>query len=135
MSLKTKIMPKDKKRIITSKTEIYHIDDTWSLEKIGLQDYDPEKSRGCTYVLVVKDNFSKLGRIVPLKNENAQTIKNSFENILNSSKRRSKLFLQNTLIALLEIFSKKPVFEKREGNIKTKNIFQQIRTNPSFFKK
>ena len=93
MFLKTKFMPKDKKRIITSKTDIYHIEDTWSLDIIDLLDYDPEKNRGCTYVLVVKDNFSKIGCRVPLKIENAQTLKSSFENLLNSSKRRPKLFL------------------------------------------
>ena len=36
------------------------------------------------------DNFSKIGWRVPLKKD-AQTIKNSFEDILNSSKRRPNL--------------------------------------------
>ena len=43
------------------------------------------------YVLVVIDNFSKIGWTVPLKNKNAQTIKDSFENILISSKRKPNL--------------------------------------------
>ena len=39
-------------------------------------------------VLVTIDNFSKYGWTVPLKNKNARTIKDSFENILISSKRK-----------------------------------------------
>ena len=37
------------------------------------------------------DNFSKFGWTVPLKNKNAQTIKDFFENILISSKRKPNL--------------------------------------------
>ena len=41
--------------------------------------------------MVVIDHFSKFGWIVPLKNKNGQTITNSFENFLISSKRRPNL--------------------------------------------
>ena len=41
--------------------------------------------------MVIKDNFSKYGWTIPLKNKNAQTIKDSFENILISSKRKPNL--------------------------------------------
>ena len=41
--------------------------------------------------MVVIDNFSKFGRIVPSKNKNARTITNSFENILNSSEKKPNL--------------------------------------------
>ena len=37
------------------------------------------------------DNFSNYGWTVPLKNKNAQTIKESFENILINSKRKPNL--------------------------------------------
>ena len=37
------------------------------------------------------ENFSKFGRTVPLKNKNAQSIQDCFENILISSKRKPKL--------------------------------------------
>ena len=53
-----------------------------------MKDYGPENNRGYRYVLVIIDNFSKYGWTIPLKNKNAQTIKDSFENILISSKRR-----------------------------------------------
>ena len=80
-----------KKNYITNKTDVYHIDDTRSLDIIYLKDYGPENNRGYRYVLVALDNFSKFGWTNSLKNKNAQTIKNSFENILMSSKRKPKL--------------------------------------------
>ena len=80
-----------KKNYATNKTDVYHIDDIWSLDILDLKDYGPENNRGYRYVLVTIDNFSKFGWTVPLKNKNAQTIKNSFENIIISSKRKPNL--------------------------------------------
>ena len=80
-----------KKSYPTNKTDVYHIDDTWSLDILDLEDYGPENNRGYRYVLVVIDNFSKFGWTVPIKKKNAQTIKDSFENILISSKRKPGL--------------------------------------------
>ena len=77
-----------KKNYDTNKTDVYHIDDTWSLDILDLKDYGPENNRGYRYVLVIIDNFSKFGWTIVLKNKNAITIKNSSENILTSSKRR-----------------------------------------------
>ena len=81
-----------KKYYPTNKTDVYHIDDIWSLDILDLKDYGPENNRGYRYVLVVIDNSSKFGWTVPLKNKVAQTIKDSFENILISSKRKPNLF-------------------------------------------
>ena len=80
-----------RKNYATNKTDVYHIDDIWSLDILDLKDYGPENNRGYRYVLVIIDNFSKFGWTVPLKNKNAQTIKDSFENILISSKRKPNL--------------------------------------------
>ena len=80
-----------KRNYATNKTDAYFIDDIWSLDILDLKDYGPENNRGYRYVLVVIDNFSKFGWTIPLKNKNAQTIKDSFENILISSKRKPKL--------------------------------------------
>ena len=80
-----------KKNYITNKTDVYLIDDIWSLDISDLKDYGPENNRGYRYVLVFIDNFSKYGWTVPLKNKNAQTIKDSFEKILISSKRKPNL--------------------------------------------
>ena len=75
----------------TNKTNVYHIDDIWSLDILDLKDYGPENNRGYRYVLVTIDNFSKIGWTTPLKIKNAQTIKDSFENILINSKRSPNL--------------------------------------------
>ena len=80
-----------KKNYITNKTDVYYIDDIWSLDILDLKDYGSENNRKYRYVLVVIDNFSKYGWTVPLKNKYAQTIKDSFENILISSKRKPNL--------------------------------------------
>ena len=80
-----------KKYYATNKTDVYFIDDIWSLDILDLKDYGPENNRGYRYVLVTIDNFSKFGWTTPLKNKNAITIKDSFENILTSSKRKPNL--------------------------------------------
>ena len=80
-----------KKNYATNKTDVYFIDDIWSLDILDLKDYGPENNRGYRYVLIIIDNFSKFGWTIPLKNKNAQTIKDSFENILKSSKRKPNL--------------------------------------------
>ena len=80
-----------KQNYATNKTDVYFIDDIWSLDFLDLKDYGLENNRGYRYVLVIIDNFSKFGWTIPLKNKKSQTIKDSFENILISSKRSPKL--------------------------------------------
>ena len=80
-----------KKYYLTNKTDVYFIDDIWSLDILDLKDYGPENNRGYRYVLVIIDNFSKFGWTIPLKNKNVQTIKDSLENILTNSKRKPDL--------------------------------------------
>ena len=80
-----------KKNYITNKTNVYYIDDIWSLDILHLKDYGPKNNRGYRYVLVIIDNFSKYGWTIPLKNKNAQTIRDSFENVLINSKRKPNL--------------------------------------------
>ena len=80
-----------RKNYPTNKTDVYHIDDIWSLDILDLKDYGPKNNRGYRYVLVTIDNFSKFGWTIPLKNKNAITIKDSFENILINSKRKPNL--------------------------------------------
>ena len=92
----------------TNKTDVYHIDDIWSLDILDLKDYGPENNRGYRYVLVFMDNFSKIGFTVSLKNKNAQTIKDSFENNLIISKRKPNLI------------------ESERGRDLYKNIFQDF---------
>ena len=45
------IYPKPpKKNYPTNKTDVYHIDDIWSLDIIELKDYGPENDKGSRYV-------------------------------------------------------------------------------------
>ena len=62
-----------------------------SLDILDLKDYGPEKNRGYRYVLVIIDNFSKIGWTVPLKNKSAQTIKDFFEKIVITSQKSPNL--------------------------------------------
>ena len=78
-----------RRNYITNETNVHHVDETWSSDRIDLRDYGPENKRNFIYVSVIFDNCSKFGWTVPLKKD--QTITNSLENILNSSKRRSNL--------------------------------------------
>ena len=80
-----------KKYYPTNKTDVFYVDDIWSLDILDLEDYGPENNRGYRYTLVIIDNFSKFGWTIPLKNKNAQTTKDSFENIIISSKRKPNL--------------------------------------------
>ena len=80
----------------TIKIDVYQIDDTWKLDLLDIIIYGPENKRGYRYVLDVIDNFSKFIWTVLLKNKNAQTIKNSFENNLKSSKE-NKLGLKSMM--------------------------------------
>ena len=61
----------------TNKTDVYHIDDTWSLDASDLKNYLPESNRRCRHILVVIDHFKKFPWTVPSKNKNAQTKKDS----------------------------------------------------------
>ena len=80
-----------KKYYPTNKTHVYHIDEIWSLDILDLKDYGPRNNRGYRYVTVIIDNFSRFGWTVALKNNNAQTIKDSLENNIISSKRQPEL--------------------------------------------
>ena len=48
-----------KKNYATTKKDVYHIDDIWSLDILDRKNYGPENNRGYRYVLVIIDNFSK----------------------------------------------------------------------------
>ena len=56
-----------------------------------MNDYGPENNRGYRYVLVVVDNFSEFGWTIPLKNKYAQSIRDTFSEIIRSSNRKPNL--------------------------------------------
>ena len=80
-----------KKNYPTNKTDVNHIDNIWSLGILDLKEYGPENNRTYRYVLVIMDNFSKFGWTISLKSKNAQTVEDSFEKILITSKRKPDL--------------------------------------------
>ena len=74
----------------TNKTDVYHIDDTWSLDTLDLKNYGPENNRGYRYVLVVIDKFSKFGWTLPLK-KNCSNKKRLFRKNFNKFKTKTKV--------------------------------------------
>ena len=82
---------KPKHNYSTNKTDEFSNDNVWSLDILDVKDYGPGNNRFNRYVLIVIDSFSKFGWTIPLKNKNAQTIKDSFEDILITSKRQPNL--------------------------------------------
>ena len=104
-----------KKNYITNKTDVYHNDDIWRFDMLDIKDYGPENNRGYRYVLVIIDGFIKFGWTIPLKNKTAQTIKDSFENFLISSKRKPNLIESDRDKELY-----KNIFQKFLNNINIK---------------
>ena len=79
-----------KKYYLTNKTDVCHIDDTWSLDILDLKDYGSENNRGYRSVFVIIDNFSKFGWTIPLKNKNSRTNKKLFRKYFNKLKKKTK---------------------------------------------
>ena len=52
---------KPKNKYATNKTDVYHIDNIWSLDIMELKDQGTENNKGNRHILVVFDNFSKFG--------------------------------------------------------------------------
>ena len=75
-----------KKKHDLNKTDVYHIDDIWSLDILDLKDYGPENNKCYRYIVIVIDIFIKFGWTVPLENKKAERIVDTLENILIGSK-------------------------------------------------
>ena len=73
---------------VTNKTNVYHIDEIWSLGILDEKDNGTENNRGYRYAFVVVDNFFKFGCTVPLK-KNCTNKKVRFGNIRKNSRRKS----------------------------------------------
>ena len=76
-----------KRNYPANKTDVYHVDDIWSLDMLDLKDYGPKNKKCHRYVMVVIDNSSKFVWTIPLKIKNVQPKKDSFEIFLISSER------------------------------------------------
>ena len=53
----------------TNKTDVYFIDDNWSLDILDLKNYGPQNKRTYGYVSVIKGSFSKFGWKFLLENK------------------------------------------------------------------
>ena len=56
-----------KRNYSTNKTDVYYIDNIWSLDILDLKDYAPENIISFRYILLVIDNFSNSGWTASLK--------------------------------------------------------------------
>ena len=62
-------------------------DNIWVLDSTDMQ-LESKYSKGIRYLLCAIDLFSKYAWVVPLKDKKVVTIVNTFESILDSSKRK-----------------------------------------------
>ena len=46
-----------KKNYATSKTDVFYIDNVWTLDILDRKDYGPENNRNYRYVLVIMDSL------------------------------------------------------------------------------
>ena len=60
------------------------------MDLLGSKEYGPKNNKASSYTSVVTDNISFFENTVPLRNRNAQTLEKFFENILNSSKKKTQ---------------------------------------------
>ena len=79
-----------KRNYAANKTDVYHIDDIWSLDISDLKDYGPKNNTGYRYVLVIIDNFSKFGWTVALKNKKSSNNKRLLRKYNHKFKKKTK---------------------------------------------
>ena len=119
----TEFFPNRPKRSKAQKTDVYPIDDFWSLDLFVLEDYGSEKNRAYGYAVVAMDNLSIFGWTVISKNKIAQIIKDSFEKILLPSKIKPNLMETNRGKELLKN-NINDIFNK--NNIKSYSRYNSI---------
>ena len=116
------------------------------MELLDLNDYVSKVSKSYEYLLVVFYKFTKFGWTIPLKNKNAETMKDSIENILKTAKRKPNLFGTddgkkllnknlNEFLKLIKIENSCPCYKK--SAILRKNFTELLETclKTLFFKK
>ena len=72
----------------TNKIVYNHIDEIWSFDLADMIDCKISSNKGCRYIFIIIDNFSKYLWAKPLKNIYSKTITDEFSNILTTSKRK-----------------------------------------------
>ena len=95
------IIRKFKKRKVYSSFK----DNIWDVDLADMQ--LSKYNKGIIYILCAIDLFSKSAWVVPLKDKKGATITNSFQNILNSSKRKpNKIWIDQGSEFYKSIFKK-----------------------------
>ena len=61
-----------KRKCDTNETDVFYIDDFWSIVLLDLNDHGWKNSKGLRYISVAIDNLWKLEWTIPIKNENKQ---------------------------------------------------------------
>ena len=77
-----------KKNYPTKKILYNHIDEIWSVDLADMKDYKISNNKGCRYIFIIIDNFSKFLWAIPLTNKYSESITNEFSNILTTLKRK-----------------------------------------------
>ena len=62
-----------------------------SMDLLDLNDFGPQNNKSYRFILIVIYNFSEYRWTVQLKHKSGELIKDSSENMLNSSKREPNL--------------------------------------------
>ena len=127
-----------KKYYLTNKTIVKHLDVTRSMNLLDMVDYGVKNNKGYQYILVVIDNFSKFGWVVPLKNKFARTITDEVSNLIIKSKRKANLketddgkkFVNETFSDFLKLNGNKRYSRYTEiGAVMLKGLEEQIETH------
>ena len=68
-----------------------HIDEIWCSDLVEMQQFS-KWNKGYRYLLMVLDGFSKYGWIIPLKNKQGETVKESFKSIFKEGRKPEYLW-------------------------------------------
>ena len=114
---------------ITNKSDVYYIDDIWSLDILYIKAYGPEKKERIRISFSSNRQFLKFW-LNSSPQKNAQTIKDSFENIITISKRKphlSKLTVEKIFTILFFRISEMTIALNNilEIHTETKELFLQ----------
>ena len=78
-----------KKNYPTNKTDVYYIDDIWSLDILDLKDYGPENNRQYRYVSVIRQ-FLKIWLDTSSQKQKCSNNKRLFRKYFDQLKKKTK---------------------------------------------
>ena len=85
-----------------------HIDEIWSIDLVDMVDYKSSNKKGCRYIFIINDNFTKDLWCIPNNNKSVKKITEDFSNILTKSKnlplKQKAIEAQNFIIVSFKNF-------------------------------